>query len=167
MKRFLLVAVAAVALSGCLKNKDEDRRCEYDECSLVAPVSEVQGVENYLAQNNITNAQKHCSGVYYAIDSMGTGLAPKACSRVSFRYKGMFTNGTVFDQSETPIGPIPLSNLVRGWVNVLPKIKQGGGMRIYLPPTLGYGTTDYIRNGVVIIPANSILIFEVKLDGVN
>lgn len=166
MKRFILVTAAAVFLSGCLKTKDDVRDCSFDECSVKAPASEIDSVKAYLEQNNIT-ATQHCSGLFYAIDSMGSGPAPTVCSYVAFRYKGMLKSGTVFDKSETTTQYIPLGQLVQGWINGLPKIKQGGGMRLYIPPTLGYGIEDVKdRNGNVVIPGNSMLIFEVKLDGV-
>ena len=167
MKRLLLMAAAAVFFSGCLKTDEIEQGCNYDECALKAPAAEIEMVRTYLVQNNIT-ATEHCSGLFYAIDSVGTGVSPNACSDVTFRYKGMLTNGTVFDSSNTTTQPYPLSGLVRGWVNGLPKIKTGGGMRLYIPPTLGYGSQDRTdNNGNVVIPADSVLIFEMKLDGVR
>lgn len=166
MKRLLLVAAVAALLSGCSKSNEPKQDCNYDECSQKAPNTEIESVKTFLTQNGIT-ATQHCSGVFYAIDSVGTGATPSVCSYIAFRYTGTLTNGNVFDKSETTTGLIPLSNLVRGWVAVLPKIKQGGGMRLYIPPTLGYGAQEVKdRNGNVLIPANSIIIFDVKLDNV-
>ncbi|RPD51512.1 MULTISPECIES: FKBP-type peptidyl-prolyl cis-trans isomerase [Chitinophagaceae] len=167
MKKTLLTLAIAATLAGCLKNEEPQRNCNYDECALKAPAAEIQAVKEYLTTNNITNYVEHCSGLMYVIDSVGTGATPGVCSGVSIRYKGMLTNGTVFDKSETSTPYWELSNLIRGWVNGLPKIKQGGGMKLYIPPTLGYGAAPQTdRNGNVIIPANSITVFEVKLDGV-
>lgn len=167
MKKILLTLTVAGALAGCLKSPEETRTCTYDECAVKAPATEIQGVKDYLAQNNIT-AVEHCSGLFYAIDSIGTGVSPTVCSGVSVRYKGMLTNGNVFDSSNTSTRPFALQDLVRGWINGLPKIKTGGGMRLYIPPTLGYGAQPVTNRttGAVIIPANSILIFEVMLDAV-
>jgi len=168
MKKFLLPLVTAAALTGCLKNESEQTfTCNYDECALKAPAAEIDSVKRYLAAQNITNAVEHCSGLLYVIDSVGTGQSPTVCSGVSVRYKGMLTNGNVFDSSNTSTPFMALNGLVRGWVNGLPKIKQGGGMRLYVPPTLGYGAqVRRDNNGNVLIPANSIMVFEVKLDGV-
>ncbi len=167
MKKTLLTLTIAATLAGCLKNEEPTNTCTYDECSLKAPATEIQNVKDYLAANNITNAVEHCSGLFYVIDSAGTGAAPSVCSGVSVRYKGMLTNGNVFDKSETPTPYWQLGTLVRGWVNGLPKIRRGGGMKLYIPPTLGYGANPQTdRNGNVLIPGNSILVFEVQLDGV-
>jgi FKBP-type peptidyl-prolyl cis-trans isomerase FkpA len=46
-------------------------------------------------------------------------------------------------------------------------IKAGGKIRLYCPPSLGYGS-EVKRDGAgnTVIPANSILIFEVELTNV-
>lgn len=166
MKKILLTLGVAVALSGCIKDQKNENRCEYNECALVAPAAEIAAVRAYLEQNNI-QAQQHCSGLFYEIDSVGTGATPSPCGFVAVRYKGMLTNGNVFDSSPTTSQFFPLSNLVRGWINGLPKIKEGGGIKLFIPPTLGYGAQERRdQSGNVLIPANSIMIFEVQLDRV-
>lgn len=165
MKKLLGLAVAAAFLSGCLKTEDEDPPCTFDECAVKAPAAEIENVKAYLLQNNLT-ATEHCSGVFYSIDSVGTGVAPTACSAIAARYKGMFTSGAGFDSGSLTSS---LARLVPGWRVGLPKIKSGGGMRLYIPPTLGYGAAD-VKNpntGQVVVPGNSILIFDVKLDAVG
>jgi FKBP-type peptidyl-prolyl cis-trans isomerase len=49
-----------------------------------------------------------------------------------------------------------------GWQYGLPLIKPGGKILLYLPPSLGYGSSP-----VGTIPANSVLIFEVQLVSVG
>lgn len=143
--------------SACSKDND---KCEYDQCANKAPDSEIQLVANHIAANNITAVQ-HCSGVFYTIEVAGTGKNPTACSNVSVKYKGYLTNGTVFDQAVNPVD-FNLEMIVPGWRNVLPLLKAGGRMVIYIPPSLGYGSQ---ANGP--IPANSILVFEVDLVAVQ
>jgi FKBP-type peptidyl-prolyl cis-trans isomerase FkpA len=165
MKRLMIVAAAAVFFSGCLKSEDEVPPCSYNECGVKAPAAEIENVKAYLLQNSLTPTE-HCSGMFYSIDSVGTGTAPTACAAIAARYKGMLTNGAVFDSG---VLTSTLTRLIPGWRNGLPKIKAGGGMRLYIPPTLGYGAED-VKNpntGQVVIPGNSILVFEVKLDAVG
>jgi len=140
--------------------------CSYDACAVAAPASEVTLLEAYLATASITTAIKHCSGMYYTIDAAGTGATATICSTVSVKYKGQLTTGTVFDQSTTPVS-FQLAGLIEAWKKGIPLIKPGGKIKLYCPPSLAYGNQD-IRNGsgVVIIPANSILVFEVELVGV-
>ena len=139
--------------------------CKYDACAVAAPASEVTQLEAYLSGASIT-ATKHCSGMYYTIDAAGSGSTPTICSTVSVKYKGQRTDGFVFDQATTPVS-FQLGGLIEAWKKGIPLIKPGGKIKLYCPPSLAYGNQD-VRNGagVVVIPANSILIFEVELAGV-
>jgi FKBP-type peptidyl-prolyl cis-trans isomerase FkpA len=80
---------------------------------------------------------------------------------INVNYTGRLTNGTVFDQGTFP-QPYKLYDLIRGWTSTLPLIKQGGRMRLFIPPSLGYGA-----RAIGSIPANSILVFDVELTFVN
>ncbi len=150
-------------ISGCIKN--EATKCEYDACATKAPANEIQAVKDYLASVSITNATEHCSGVLYVIDTAGTGNAPTSCGTVNATYTGKLTNGNTFDAGTTQFG---LSSVIPGWTNTIPLIKNGGKIRLFIPPSLGYGTqgiTDS-RTGNVIIPPNAILLFDVRLNAV-
>ncbi|MEP7278799.1 MAG: FKBP-type peptidyl-prolyl cis-trans isomerase [Bacteroidota bacterium] len=162
---FIALLVGSTLLSSCYKKDINTTTCEYDPCSLKAPQSEITQLESYLSGAGITTAVKHCSGMYYEIISPGADKTPTVCSYVSVNYIGMLTNGTVFDQTTTdPYVNAPIA-LIEGWKKGIPLIKKGGKIRLYIPPSLGYGSTDQKdpNTGAVIIPANSILIFDIEL----
>jgi hypothetical protein len=168
LKYVLLGLIVVAGFCGCLKNSSysNSASCSYDPCGYKAPDSEIVAVKHYVDSLNIP-ATQHCSGLFYKIDTLGTGSTPTACSVVSVRYKGALTNGNVFDQSTTPV-TFPLSNLIGGWINGVPLIKQGGVIHLYIPPALGYGYNDVKDNkDSVIIPAKSVLVFDVSLVGVQ
>ena len=148
----------------CSKKNDA---CNYDACAISAPASEVIQLESYLSSAGITTATKHCSGMYYSIDAAGSGSTATICSYVGVKYTGMLTNGSIFDQSTTPVN-FQLGGLIEAWKKGIPLIKPGGKIKLYCPPSLAYGSQE-IRNssGAVIIPANSILIFEIELVAVS
>jgi FKBP-type peptidyl-prolyl cis-trans isomerase FkpA len=132
-----------------------------DNCpnpTTTAPASEVTALETYLTNNNIT-ATKDSRGFYYTISTPGGSSKPDNCATITVKYKGMLTNGSVFDQSTSAIS-FPLANLIIGWQQGIPLIGITGKIRLYLPPTLGYGSS-----GSSGIPGNSILIFDVELIG--
>ena len=152
----------AALLSGCLKT---DNGCPFKETSIVAPTSEQQQIEAYLAANNLS-ASKHTSGLYYQVTMSGSGATPNLCSVVGVGYTGKLTNGTVFDQQQ--LISFDLGRVIEGWKKGLPLIQKGGRIKLYIPPSLGYGTVDVKdSNGAVVIPANSILIFDVEMFEVN
>jgi FKBP-type peptidyl-prolyl cis-trans isomerase FkpA len=157
--KLLLVFLSAVALlSSC--SKKMDNKCQYDPCAIAAPASEVAQLEAYLSTASIT-ATKHCSGMYYTIVAAGSGASATGCSSVSVTYKGQLTNGTIFDQRTSSFG---LDQVIQAWTKGVPLIKAGGKIKLYCPPTLGYGSQVVRDNaGNTVIPANSILIFEVEL----
>ena len=72
-------------------------------------------------------------------------------------YRGMLTNGTVFDQSPQPT-PFPVSAVVPGFSQGLKRMQRGGRYKLTIPPQLGYG--DRAQGP---IPAHSTLIFDVQL----
>ena len=161
MKCFFAFLSGVILFSSCSKKMDE---CKYDACAIAAPASEVTELEAYLSSASIT-ATKHCSGMYYTIDAAGSGASATACSTVGVTYKGQLTNGSVFDQRSTSF---QLDQVIEAWTKGVPLIKTGGKIKLYCPPSLAYGS-QVVRDpvtGNTVIPANSILIFEVELTGV-
>lgn len=120
-----------------------------------APASEVTNLEAYLTAQGIT-ATKDSRGFYYAITVPGGSAKPTICSTISVKYTGRLQNGTIFDSSNG--ATFNLSQLIVGWQQGIPYIGKGGKITLYLPPSLGYGSS---ASGS--IPANSILIFEIEL----
>ena len=119
-------------------------------------------IEEYLTSNNLNGSVvKDTRGFYYKILEPGSGATATISSKVKTLYKGMLTNGNIFDQSTSPI-EFPLGNVILGWQYGLPLIKPGGRIILYLPPSLGYGPY-----GAGSIPGNAGLIFEVTLVSVN
>lgn len=163
MKKIILIIVLFVSLLTACKKNDE---CGYAQSTVVAPASEVAAVEQYLASKNITDATKHPNGFYYKILAPGSGTTPGMCSQIGILYEGKLTDGTVFDKTTNgQMVVFVLGTLIPGWQLGIPLIKPGGGkILLYLPPSLAYGSSDVKdQQGNVVIPGNSILIFEVEL----
>ncbi len=166
MKKVLLglvVLTAGIYFSGCLKNKDMG--CPYQDITVSRVDTQATQVRKYLADEGITDYIEDSAGFFYQVITPGTGtVTPAACSLVLVNYKGTFTNDVVFDQSTEPVS-FYLGNVIAGWQLGLKKIKSGGKMKLYIPPYLGYGNSDVKDPGTgnVVIPAKSILIFDVEL----
>jgi FKBP-type peptidyl-prolyl cis-trans isomerase len=105
--------------------------------------------------------------------TVGTGAEATPGSNVQVLYVGKFSDGTVFDSSEAH-GNVPLSFVlgattgdvvpIAGFQIGVNGMKVGGERVLAIPPSLGYGSQDVKDStGKVIIPANSTLIFDVKL----
>ncbi len=164
MKYALIVLMLTLAVAGCKKKTEP---CTVTAGSTVAPASEEAMITTYLASNSITNAVEldNC-GLYYIIDVAGNTDKPNQCSAMQVKYVGKLANGTIFDQTTgTNTANFTLGGLIEGWKRGLPLIGEGGKIRLFIPPSLGYGAAGIINpnTGQVVIPANAILIFEVEI----
>lgn len=156
-----LLCVSIIAVS-CLKGKN-DTTCPYSPSTIIAPQAEQDSIAAYLDSNNI-EATLHPAGFYYTISNPGSGgESVLLCSQILINYKGQLKNGTVFDQQNNVI--FVLGSLIEGWRKGIPLLKKGGQIKLYIPPSLGYGDNDLIDNssGNVVIPGKSMLIFDVTL----
>lgn len=115
--------------------------------------------------------------VYMKVLKVGEGsnrISPLYTDTVSVYYRGELINGTVFDQNysgdlDTEVH-VPThfalqadqtDGLIVGWITALQYMKEGDRVKLYIPSALGYGT-----QGQSSIPANSVLIFDLKLEKV-
>jgi FKBP-type peptidyl-prolyl cis-trans isomerase FkpA len=139
----------------------KDSGCGYNDQNIVAPVSEQQAVKSYLDSNSIS-ATKDAAGFYYQVFEDGEGSNPNLCSQVELTYTGKLISGNVFEQKSAAF---TLGSSIEGLRKGIPLIKKGGHMKLYIPPTLAYGSKEIKdESGKVVIPANSILIFDISLN---
>lgn len=147
------IAIFTLCLSFCLTACKKDDYAETDE----------QLIQDYIAANNL-DAESTEEGVYYVIESEGTGERPTSSSTVEVHYEGFLLNGTKFDSSidrgETLI--ISLNNVIAGWRIGIPLFKEGGRGTLIIPSRYAYGA-----NGQGTIPSNSVLIFDIDLRDVQ
>jgi len=118
----------------------------------------------FLARNaKAPGVKTLASGLQYKIAQSGpAGPSPKAGDLVKVHYEGTLTSGQVFDSSFQRGQPaiMPLADLIPGWMEALPMMHVGDEWILYVPPSLGYGA-----EATGPIPANSVLVFRIKLLG--
>jgi FKBP-type peptidyl-prolyl cis-trans isomerase len=146
MKHLVLLISLVFASVACTKENNKN----YDD------ENETE-IQDYLKANNL-NAQKTDSGLYYIIDSVGTGLQPTRSDNVIVSYTGKFTNGKVFDKSTEFGYAFNLNSIIYGMSEGISMMKEGGESTLIIPSRLGYGNSEWGA-----IPAGSVLIFDVKL----
>lgn len=154
-KILIPVLLLLIAASSC--NKNTDSKCP--EVVKIAPDSEIVRVARYIDTSN-TAAVKDYRGFYYAIQDTGIGQQPHACNAVKVNYTGRFINGTVFNAAHNI--SFSLKQVITGWQEGIPLIKNGGRITLFIPPALAYGQASSAT-----IPGNSILIFSIELVGVQ
>ncbi|WP_147675981.1 FKBP-type peptidyl-prolyl cis-trans isomerase [Algibacter pacificus] len=151
MKNTLLIALTLLVITSCSKTEEFIDYSEENDAE----------IQTYLSDNNL-DAEKSNSGLYYIIDEQGTGEAPILYDRVLVDYKGYLTDGTVFDESTDDYFDTYLEGLMYGWLEGIPYFNEGGSGKLIVPAHLGYGSST---NGI--IPAGSVLIFDIELIYVN
>jgi peptidylprolyl isomerase len=118
-------------------------------------------LKQYLQENNI-EATKAPEGYYYTIDEAGSGPKPQPGQTVKVHYTGRLIDGTKFDSSLDRGEPFELTvgqgQVIQGWDLGLQQFPVGSKGRLFIPPSLGYGSQAQRT-----IPANSVLIFEIEL----
>ena len=96
----------------------------------------------------------------------GTGAIAEAGRNVTVHYTGWLTDRTKFDSSRDRAQPFAFrlgaGRVIKGWDEGVAGMRVGGLRRLTIPPELGYGARP-----VGPIPANSTLVFEVELLGVE
>ena len=107
--------------------------------------------------------EKTNSGLRYQMLEKGNGKPAEKGKGVSVHYKGMLTDGTVFDSSYQRKEPIEFTlgvgQVIAGWDEGIQLLKVGDKARFVIPSHLAYGSQG--AGGV--IPPNAVLIFDVEL----
>jgi len=129
---------------------------------------EAAGAENKAAGEKFLaeNAKKDSvvtteSGLQYKIITPGSEIKPTPEDTVEVNYKGVLLDGTEFDSSYTrgQAAKFPLNGVIKGWIEGLQLVGEGGKITLYLPSDLAYGAQQAGPN----IAPNSTLIFDVEL----
>ena len=116
-------------------------------------------IEDFMKKNK--GSKKTKSGLIYQIVKEGKGKMPSAEDTVEVHYHGTLTNGEVFDSSVDRGKTIsfPLNRVIKGWTEGLQLLKEGGKIKLVIPPELGYGDNGAPPK----IPGGATLVFEVEL----
>jgi peptidylprolyl isomerase/FKBP-type peptidyl-prolyl cis-trans isomerase FklB len=159
MKRFLILAAAALAVSACQPKaapKPEAEQAEATQSDVskafMAKVAKEPGVKVLP------------SGLAYKVVRSGPagGLKPQITDEVKVHYEGKLEDGHVFDSSYERGSPVamPLRGLIPAWQQVLPMMRPGDEWILYVPSNLGYGEQGA---GGGEIPPGAPLTFRIEL----
>ena len=117
---------------------------------------------------DLANSTRTDVGVYYRDITVGTGTALTTGEPTYFYYRAYLSNGLEIDSLLSPEIPnvfVPGNQqLLLGLEIGLQGARVGGVRQVIVPPVLGYGLDDRLDgSGNVLIPGNSVLVFEVQL----
>ncbi len=118
--------------------------------------------DRFMAENRgKTGIQVLPNGIQYRVIEAGSGRSPTASSEVSIHYRGSIAStGLEFDSSFARGQPVTfkVNEVLRGWQEILPRMKTGDQWQVFLPPEMAYG-----ERGQPPIGPNEALAFDIKL----
>ena len=143
---------------------EENRKKQMEEMKkkmLELEMKSKTDLEKYLTDNKI-NTKPTASGLYYIETKKGSGPKVFISDTVSVYYKGMFLDGTVFNDNTKEPKPIefPVQGLIPAWQEAIPMMNVGTKVKLICPPQVAYGA-----RGNEGIPPYSNLIFEIEVTG--
>lgn len=144
MRNIFFLLTGIILISSCSTYSEEDLSTFDKE------------IKEYVEKNHL-DVQRSSSGLYYRIDSLGTGNNILYTNYIDVTYKGYLLDGTVFDEQTEPV-EFQVRGVIAAWQEILLQMKDGGKAFLISPPQLGYGGRELDD-----IPANSILVYELEV----
>jgi FKBP-type peptidyl-prolyl cis-trans isomerase FklB len=144
----------------------QEMQAKQQEKTAAAGAKAAKEGEAYLAANAAKEGVVTLpSGLQYKVLTAGTGKKPAATDTVVVHYRGTLTDGTEFDSSYKRNQPakFKVNQVIPGWTEALQLMPVGSKWQLVIPAKLAYG--ERAAGGV--IPPNSVLVFEVELQGIE
>lgn len=153
---FIFVVAVIIAIVFLLLNKKEK-------------VDPLEGISQNIAQNQTEETASQKEGPADTSKKQMEKIS-KSGDVLTMNYTGRLTDGTVFDSNVDPkfqhVQPFKFTlgagQVIAGWDEGLVGMKIGEKKTLTIPPEKGYGD-----RAVSVIPANSTLIFDVELVGIE
>jgi FKBP-type peptidyl-prolyl cis-trans isomerase len=164
----ILVAIMLFAIMGAAGSVAQTGTTKKTTTTAKKPVARRAARPNTNAPTKVTGpGTTTASGLQYWDIRQGTGAVATKGQKVKVHYTGWLTSGKKFDSSVDAGTPFSFTlgngEVIKGWDEGVAGMKVGGKRQLKIPPQLAYGERGYPP----VIPANSTLIFDVQLLGVQ
>lgn len=149
VKQLLLLAVLAGVVAGCDTGINEE------------PPPVLVLLPREVEEDEYTTTE---SGLQYHDFVIGDGEEADSTHRVIVHYAGWLTDARLIGTSYLTNTPIAINlgsdDIIDGWNEGIPGMREGGERQLLIPPELGYGEAGFDGAG---IPSNATLIYEIEL----
>jgi len=129
---------------------------------------EIQLIKKHLKSNKI-KAKSMNSGLAVQVKKKGKKPLATKGTMLKVEYTGYLMDGTVFDKTEKG-KPYEFTlgegKVIEGWEEGLQYFGKNGQGKLIIPSKLAYGPRP-ITEGNITIPGNSVLIFDIKVVGIQ
>ncbi len=151
--------------------KDEATRSAIEERLIMelAPTDDREGRQRNAIINRAIDGNFDVyaapEGYFYEIIDSGSTVGFAEGDYVATHYRGSFLDGRVFDDSRRRGDKLSfrLGDLIPAWNLAIPRVKNGGSIRIFAPSELAYGADGLAGpRGDTLVPAHSVLEFVIQ-----
>lgn len=149
-----------------MTNFQNDMRTKQNEKLKAASEQNKAEEEKFFAENKKKEGVITLdNGIQYKVLKSGNGKSPKLSSTVEVNYEGRLIDGTKFDSSYDRGTPFKtkLTGVIKGWTEILQRMKEGDKWEVYIPSKLAYGP----RGAGKVIGPDAALIFQMELISVQ
>ena len=157
IKVCVVVLFSVVLVSGCMKSNDP--------YSNNTPAREAGMISDWLAAmvSNKNDIDTTSTGLYYIVQTVGSGPVVSAKDTVTVKYTGLFLDGSIFDDSSyhgdgTMKFVYKVDSFIPGWNEALAVLKKGEKAAFLIPSDKAYGAT-----GSTSIPPYTPLLFIIEV----
>jgi FKBP-type peptidyl-prolyl cis-trans isomerase len=163
---FLLLIATSIACSGGAAGSSTPVPASED-ASLGARDEQLQATTFAPDLNVVLLAMTRLpTGIYYRDVEEGTGVPAMPGREVLMTYIAYLPDGTEVDRTAPGARPLAFTvgkgEVIRGWDLGVRGMKTGGTRQIVVPSRYAYGSRSVGK-----VPANSVMVFLVRLDGVR
>lgn len=143
--KYLIISIIGLVIGSCGETYSNEDKSDFDK-----------QIQDYLTEKGI-ECDRSPSGMYYKIIEEGGGRNIIYNDVVSFKYKGEFLDGKIFDEQKEPL-EFHVRQLIRAWKEIMLEMKEGSTAFLVAPPHLCYGSYELDS-----IPPHSILVFNMTV----
>lgn len=148
-----------------MEELEQKERKAFEEHKAKQFIEDKRLINDYAAEHKL-RVKRTPSGLSYVLKKKGKGANATAGNTLIVHYEGYLANDTVFDSSFKRDEPFKFQlgkgKTIAGWEEGLQFFKKGSEGWLLIPSQMAYGP-QAIEEDDINIPANSVLIFKIKV----
>lgn len=125
-------------------------------------------IQEYALSNKL-RTKRTASGLSYTITKRGKGANAKAGDELEVTYEGILVDGKSFDSTKGKDNYkflLGKRKVIKGWDEGLTHFAEGSEGILLIPSKLAYGPRAIYEENIA-IPANSVLVFKIKVEKIK
>ncbi|MBI1224386.1 MAG: hypothetical protein GC192_04035 [Bacteroidetes bacterium] len=140
-----------------MRDLEERERKAYELERVQQFQQDLKDIETYASAHGLI-VRRTNSGLSYTVTKQGKGPMAKPGDKIAVAYEGFLKDDTIFDRSEKFEFTLGAATVIEGWEEGMKFFNPGSEGWLLVPSKLAYGAIPIGK-----VPANSVLIFKIKM----